>query len=168
MWYEQKVRVRKPWCLAGLYLSGCTCWSILQIPEAGAKLQPAPALPEHWSSVWLPQLSGPSTPNTRSAPAICCWWGPRAAMSLLAWHWKVKVEHCANVSRSSPCPGYLGLICFVFEFHYDCCSLGAVLEGWLSALVRIGIPCAWPCTSSRVNSPSAHHVPAHAGSLLLH
>lgn len=63
---------------------------------------------------------------------------------------------------------YLGLICFVFEFHCDCCSLGAVLEGWLSGLVRIGLSCAQPCTSSRVNSPRAHHTPADAGSLLLH
>lgn len=93
MWYEQKVRFRKPWCLAGLYLSGCTCWSILQIPKAGAKLQPASALQKHRSSVWLQWLSGP---NTRSAPAICCWWGSGAGMSFSAWHWEVKVEHCAK------------------------------------------------------------------------
>lgn len=81
---------------------------------------------------------------------------------------KWRLSTVPNVSHSSPCPGYLGLICFVFEFHYDCCSLGAVLEGWLSVLVRTGIPCAWPCTSSRVDSPGAHHPPANAGSLLLH
>lgn len=166
---------RKPWCLAGLSLSGCICWSVLQIPEARAKLQPVQPCKSTGAVPGCHGYQGQTHQiHTGSAPAMCCWWGPRVGVLFSVWHWcsyrvgKWGLSIVQNVSHSSPCPGYLELICFVLEFHCVCWSLGTVLEGWLSILVRIGIPYAQPCTSSRVNSPSANHAAANAGSLLLH
>lgn len=160
---------RKPWCMAGLYLSGCTCWSILQIPEAGTKLQPAPALQKHRSSAKVIRAKHTKCKVSSSHLLLMGTEGWDVIFSVtvvLVERGKVKAEHCAKCVTAHP--AHLELICFVFEFHCACCSLGAQLEGWLSALLSTGIPCAQPCTSSRVNSPSAHHTPAHAGSLLLH
>lgn len=163
----------KPWCLAGLSLSGCIRRSVLQILEARAKLQPAPALQKHRSSAWLTWLSGPNTPNPHrvSTSHVLLMgtegWGVIFSTTLvLVQSGKVRAEHCAKCVPQLTFPRlpWADLFCVC---HCVCWPLGAELEGWLSALVRIGIPCAQPCTSNRVNSPSANHAAANAGSLLL-
>lgn len=162
---SKRWELRKPWCLAGLYLSGCTYWSILQIPEARAKLQPGPALQKHRSSAWLP---GFSRPNTKYKVSTSHLLGLRVGMSSSAWHWcsyragRWMLSTVQNVSHISPYPPWADLFCvwvLLRVLFIRSCVGGVALSP--------GQDCAQPCTSSRVNSPSAHHTPADAGSLLL-
>lgn len=153
---------RKPWCSAGLYLSDCVCWSVLLIPAIRAELQPASASQKHRSSTGLPLLRPvPRAKYTKNKVRTSYLLLSRtkgqvvifSVTPVLVKSGKMKVKHCAKCVTQWT--GYLELISFVLEFHYYCCALWALLRGWLSALVRFGIPCAWPCTSREANSPGA-------------
>lgn len=127
---------RKPWCSAGLYLSDCACWSVLLIPAIRAELQPASASQKHRSSTGLPLLRPvPRAKYTKNKARTSHLLLSRtkgqvvifSVTPVLVKSGKMKVKHCAKCVTEWT--GYLELISFVFQFHYYCCALWALLGG---------------------------------------